>query len=53
LQERQLAKTASTIAAVAAALHRRGVEANLAILAAGTGMARLGAPVRGTPAAGN
>jgi len=39
LQERQLAKTASTIAALAAALQRRGVEANLATLAAGTGMA--------------
>jgi AcrR family transcriptional regulator len=39
LQERQLAKAASTTAAVAAALQRRGVEANLATLAAGTGMA--------------
>ena len=39
LQERQLAKTASTIDAVATALRRRGVETNLATLAAGTGMA--------------
>jgi AcrR family transcriptional regulator len=46
LQERQLAKTASTIAAVAAALQRRGVEANLATLAAGTGMAVFGHAAR-------
>lgn len=46
LQERQLAKAASTIAAVAAALERRGVEANLATLAAGTGMAVFGHAVR-------
>jgi AcrR family transcriptional regulator len=46
LQERQLAKMASTIAAVAAALQRRGVEANLANLAAGTGMAVFGHAAR-------
>jgi len=46
LQERQLAKTASTIAVVAAALQRRGVEANLATLAAGTGMAVFGHAAR-------
>jgi AcrR family transcriptional regulator len=46
LQERQLAKTASTIAALAAALQRRGVEANLATLAAGTGMALFGYAAR-------
>jgi len=39
LRERQLAKTASTTAAAAAALQRRGVDANLATLAAGAGMA--------------
>jgi AcrR family transcriptional regulator len=39
LRERQLGKTASTIALTAAALEARGVEANLATLAAGTGMA--------------
>jgi AcrR family transcriptional regulator len=39
LQERALAKTASTTAAVAEALRRRGVEASLATLAAGAGMA--------------
>jgi len=39
LQERQLAKAASTTAALAAALRARGVEAGLATLAAGTGMA--------------
>jgi len=39
LQERQLAKTSSTIAVAAEALRRRGVDANLAILAAGAGMA--------------
>jgi len=39
LRERQLAKTATTIAVVAAALERRGVEPNLAALAAATGMA--------------
>jgi AcrR family transcriptional regulator len=39
LQERQLAKAASTMAAVTAALERRGVDPNLATLAAGTGMA--------------
>jgi len=42
LQERQLAKTASTIAITAEALQRRGVEANLATLAAGAGMAAFG-----------
>ncbi len=42
LQERQLAKGASTIAAVAEALERRGVEAGLARLAAGAGMAVFG-----------
>jgi len=46
LRERQLAKTASTIAAVAVALQRRGVEANLATLAAGTGMAVFGHAAR-------
>jgi AcrR family transcriptional regulator len=46
LQERQLAKAASTIAAIAAALQRRGVEANLATLAAGTGMAVFSHAVR-------
>lgn len=46
LQERQLAKTATTIAAAAAALQRRGVEANLAALAAGTGMAVFGHAAR-------
>ncbi len=46
LQERQLAKAASTTAAVAAALQRRGVEANLATLAAGTGMAVFGHAAR-------
>jgi AcrR family transcriptional regulator len=46
LQERQLAKSASTTAAVAAALRRRGVEANLATLAAGTGMAVFGHAAR-------
>jgi hypothetical protein len=47
LQERQLAKTALTIAAVAAALHRRGVEANLVTLAVVTGMAAFGHAARG------
>lgn len=42
LPERPLAKTVSTIAAVAGALHRRGVEATLATPAAGTGMAVFG-----------
>jgi AcrR family transcriptional regulator len=46
LQERQLAKAASTTAAVAAALRRRGVDANLATLAAGTGMAVFGHAAR-------
>jgi AcrR family transcriptional regulator len=46
LQERELAKAASTTAAVAAALRRRGVEANLATLAAGTGMAVFGHAAR-------
>ena len=46
LQERQLAKAASTTAAVAAALQRRGVESNLATLAAGTGMAVFGHAAR-------
>jgi AcrR family transcriptional regulator len=46
LQERQLAKAASTIALVAAALERRGVEPSLATLAAGTGMAVFGHAVR-------
>jgi len=46
LQERELAKAASTTAAVAAALQRRGVEANLATLAAGTGMAVFGHAAR-------
>jgi hypothetical protein len=46
LRERQLAKTASTIAAVAAAPQQRGVEAHLAILAAGTGMALFGHAAR-------
>jgi AcrR family transcriptional regulator len=46
LQERQLAKAASTTAAVAAALRERGVEANLATLAAGTGMAVFGHAAR-------
>ena len=39
LQERQLGKTATTIAVVAAAVRQRGVEPNLATLAAGAGMA--------------
>jgi AcrR family transcriptional regulator len=46
LQERQLAKTASTIAVVAAALQRRGAEANLATLAAVTGMGMFGHAAR-------
>lgn len=46
LQERQLAKAASTIVAVAAALRLRGMEANLATLAAGTGMAVFGHAAR-------
>jgi AcrR family transcriptional regulator len=46
LRERQLAKTAATTAALAAALQRRGVEANLASLAAGTGMAVFGFAAR-------
>ena len=46
LRERELAKTASTIAAVAAALQRRGVEANPATLAAVTSMAVFGHAAR-------
>jgi AcrR family transcriptional regulator len=46
LRERQLAKTAATIAALAAALQRRGVEASLATLAATTGMAVFGHAAR-------
>jgi AcrR family transcriptional regulator len=46
LRERELAKAASTTAAVAAALQRRGVQANLATLAAGTGMAVFGHAAR-------
>jgi AcrR family transcriptional regulator len=46
LQERQLAKTASTTAVLAAALQRRGVEAKLATLAARTGMAVFGHAAR-------
>ncbi len=42
LRERQLTKTASTSAVVAAALERRGVEPRLATLASGAGMAVLG-----------
>ncbi|HEX5262929.1 MAG TPA: helix-turn-helix domain-containing protein [Phenylobacterium sp.] len=42
LRERQLGKTASTIALMAAALERRCVEPNLATLAAGAGMAIFG-----------
>jgi AcrR family transcriptional regulator len=42
LQERQLGKTASTIALAAAALERRGVAPSLATLAAMTGMAVFG-----------
>jgi AcrR family transcriptional regulator len=46
LQERQLAKAASTIAVVAAALQRRGVAPDLADLAAGAGMMAFGHAVR-------
>ena len=42
LRERQLGKTASTIALLAAALEQRGVQPRLATLAAGTGMAVFG-----------
>jgi AcrR family transcriptional regulator len=42
LRERQLAKAATSITVVAAALERRGVDPSLAPLAAGTGMAVFG-----------